>query len=304
MKEMHYAPVALFAYRRLDHLSVTLKSLASNPEAKYTNLTIFCDGAKNPEHQAEVDAVRLYAQTIQGFASVNIVNRENNWGLAANIIDGVTQVIRSYGRVIVVEDDLKLSPYFLSFMNDALIRYSNDDRVISIHGYVYPVLKKLPEAFFLRGADCWGWATWERGWALFNPDGRYLLNQLKERQLINEFDFNGSYPFSTMLQKQIDGKNDSWAIRWHASAFIHDKLTLHPGRSLVQNIGNDSSGTHCSESNYYDVDLQSAPINLNSIEVSPSLDGKLAFEDFYRRTQKSLIRKIFQKIRISMSLLL
>lgn len=286
------APVALFAYMRPDHLATTVRTLACNPEAARTQLTVFCDGAKKPQHQSGVDAVRRLAASIQGFASVTVVAREHNFGLAANVIDGVTRVVGEHGRVIVVEDDLMLSPYFLRYMNDALDRYTNDDRVISVHGYVYPVQRMLPEAFFLRGADCWGWGTWRRGWALFNPDGQILLNELKQRNLIKAFDFNGAYGYSQMLESQIQGTNDSWAIRWHASAFLADKLTLYPGRSLVHNIGNDSSGTHCGCTSSHDVALSNSPIDLTGVEVKSSDIGRVAFENFFRESKTNLLSKV------------
>ena len=127
-------------------------------------------------------------------------------------------------KVIVLEDDLVTSPHFLQYMNDGLGIYERDDRVISIHGYSYPVHGKLPETFFLRGADCLGWATWKRGWDLFEDDGQRLLNELERRNLTRSFDFDGSYPYTQMLRDQIAGSNSSWAVRWYASAFLRDKL--------------------------------------------------------------------------------
>jgi len=48
-----------------------------------------------------------------------------------------------------------------------------------------------------------------------------------------------------MLRDQIAGRNDSWAVRWHASCFLAGRLTLYPGKSLVSNVGLDGSGEHC-----------------------------------------------------------
>ena len=166
---------------------------------------------------------------------------------------------------------------------------------ISVHGYVYPVDIKLPEAFFLPGADCWGWATWRRGWEIFNPNGQYLLDELVRRHLIQEFDYNGAYPFSNMLKAQVKGANDSWAIRWHASAFLAGKLTLYPGRSLVHNSGNDGSGTHCETSDSMDIKLSETKINLNNIAVESSRIGREAFEIFFRQSQKSLLHRLLEK---------
>jgi hypothetical protein len=182
-------------------------------------------------------------------------------------------------------------------MNEALKRYADDDRVISIHGYVYPVAQPLPDAFFLLGADCWGWATWRRGWALFNPDGQFLLNELRRRKLTRSFDFNGSYPYTEMLEGQIKGINDSWAVRWYASAFLADNLTLYPGRSLVHNIGNDDSGTHCEDSRGFDAVLSDTPINLEAINVEPSLMARQSFEEFFRQGKAGRLRRFLRKVK-------
>jgi hypothetical protein len=182
-------------------------------------------------------------------------------------------------------------------MNEALDRFASDERVISIHGYVYPVQQTLPEAFFLPGADCWGWATWRRGWDIFNADGQALLDELKRRGLRKEFDFNGAYAYSTMLEGQIEGLNNSWAVRWYASAFLAGKLTLYPGRSLVHNIGNDGSGTHRGDGTSHNATLSATPINLGGLEVTPSALGQDAFESFFRMSRETLIGKLCRRFK-------
>jgi len=277
------APLALFTYRRLDHTRRTVESLLENSMSGETDLIVYSDAPSKLEDQASVEAVRAYLATITGFRSITIKHRAVNFGLAKSIIAGVTEVLQQCDQVIVLEDDMITSPHFLRYMNEALERYANEDRVASIHGYVYPVDHPLPEAFFLPGADCWGWATWGRAWAYFNPDGRHLLDELKCRRLLHAFDYNGSYPFSEMLRAQIEGENDSWAIRWNASIFLADKLTLYPGRSLVQNIGNDNSGTHCGQTTRFDNRLSAEPINLGNVRIEVSQEGWCAFKDFFKR---------------------
>jgi hypothetical protein len=238
------APVALFAYRRPDHLQRTIDSLASCPEVADTRLYVFADGAKGASDAEDVAAVRAVIAGITGFAAVTHIERPVNLGLAGNVISGVTQVLAENERVIVVEDDMVVSQDFLGYMNQALDMYADDQQVASIHGYVYATPEPLPDYFFLRGADCWGWATWRRGWALFEPDGQRLLDRLEAAGSIREFDIDGAFPYGDMLRDQIAGRNDSWAVRWYASAFLAGALTLYPGRSLVANIGLDGSGTH------------------------------------------------------------
>lgn len=293
---MANAPITLFVYSRPDHTRATIEALRANQLAQSSDLIIYADAARSAEKQAAVQEVRDILQTVDGFRSVTIHHRLHNYGLANSIIQGVTEVLENHDRIIVVEDDMVTSPYFLTYMNEALERFAEEEQVISIHGYVYPVQQALPEAFFLRGADCWGWATWRRGWALFNPNGQELLEQLKQRRLLKAFDYNGRYGYSKMLEGQIQGLNDSWAVRWHASAFLADKLTLYPGRSLVHNIGNDASGTHCGGSSTFDSYLASSPIQLSDLAITPSLQGYQSFENFFRESQPTRISRIRQKI--------
>jgi hypothetical protein len=292
---MSYAPIALFVYNRPEQLRRTVEALKRNLLAKSSDLIIFSDAPKSEEQAEKVCEIRQYIHQINGFQSVNIIEREANFGLARSIIDGVTAIVSEYGRIIVLEDDMVTSRYFLTYMNDALDLFASDERVISIHGYVYPVGRPLPDAFFLRGADCWGWATWRRGWACFNSDGQFLLDELKRSKLVRAFDYNGVYPFSKMLKDQIKGVNDSWAVRWYASAFLAGKLTLYPSRSLVHNIGIDNSGTHCGEAAELSAELSDIPIDLKYIDVKPSQEGRQAFEAFFEQMQTGLLQRLARK---------
>lgn len=290
------APIVLFVYNRLDHTKRTIDALKQNMLAQESDLIVFSDAAKSGTNAENVQEVRQYIHQIEGLKSVTIVERENNLGLAKSIIDGVTKIVGERGRVIVLEDDTVTSPYFLIYMNEALEKYANDDRIVSIHGWLFPTEITLPETFFLLGADCWGWATWKRGWKLFNSDGQSLLDELKRKKLTRDFDYNGAYPYIKMLEGQIKGKNDSWAVRWYASAFLAGKLTLYPGRSLVHNIGNDNSGTHCGVSDHFDTKLSSVPIKVGGVEVEILQVGERAFGNFLRRSQTKTLQRLMWKV--------
>lgn len=292
------APIALFAYCRPDHLARTIDALRRNPEARESSLFVYADNAKNPSAQQGVDAVRSLLEKIDGFAEIKIICRDRNFGLAKNITAGVTEVLQQYPHVIVVEDDVLVGPHFLRFMNDTLTLYSDEPRVGSVTGYCYPIEQPLPETFFIKGADCWGWATWRDRWALYNPDGTQLLQELLARGLEHAFDFDGTMGYMGMLKDQIAGKNDSWAVRWHASCFLRDRLILYPGRSQVENIGNDGSGTHVTaEDNTYDVQLSMAPVRVGGIDIRESDVGRAAFCDFFRRSQRPNASPVHQSRR-------
>jgi len=290
------APIALFAYNRLDHIRRTLEALRKNELATVSELYVFSDGPRSEADQEKVRAVRELIRTISGFHTVTIIEQEANRGLARSIIDGVTTVVEKHGQVIVLEDDMITSPYFLRYMNEALHMYRNDERVISIHGYIYPIETLLPETFFLKGADCWGWATWKRGWNLFEPDGLKLLHELRTRNLARRFDFDGTYGYTSMLESQVNGLNDSWAIRWYASAFLKDKVTLYPGRSLVCNIGVDASGTHCGAWDKFDAAISAEPVRVVRIPSEENRIARKAFKAFFRSLRPPLRQRIRSRI--------
>ena len=155
MHAKEVTPIALFVYNRLGHTQRTIEALKKNILAEDSDLIVFSDAQKSEAEADAVCEVRKFIREIDGFKSVSLVEREVNLGLARSIIDGVTTIVSKYGRIIVLEDDMVTSQYFLTYMNEALEKYADDDRVVSIHGYVYPVKQSLPEAFFLPGADCW-----------------------------------------------------------------------------------------------------------------------------------------------------
>jgi hypothetical protein len=290
---MSLAPIALFVYSRLTHTRQTVDALLKNTLAKQSDLIIFSDAAKSELQAKAVSEVREYIHQIDGFKSVKIVERPVNSGLANSIIDGVTSVVNQYGRVIVLEDDLVTSSYFLQYMNDGLNIYEKNEGVVSIHGYVYPI-DGLPETFFLWGADCWGWATWKNRWSMFEPDGTKLLGELKRRNLTKRFDFNGAYSYSKMLADQIIGKNNSWAVRWHASAFLNNKYTLYPGKSLVLNIGNDGTGTHCGETSAFSSKLGNKAIEVAPISVEDNQQALLAIERYFKKQKGNFMSRYLQ----------
>ena len=229
---MNLSPILLFVYNRPSHTRRCIESLAMNPLAEESDLFIYADGAKDEATTSEVDEVRRYIRTLRGFKNITIIERNENWGLARNIIDGVSKQVKEYGKVIVLEDDLMVAPHFLQFMNDALDTYKDEPKVGHIQACDFTQDTSLPDTFLIKWTGSWGWGTWERAWKHFNPNGKELLQELEQRKLTYTFDFNGKYGFTRMLRRQIEGKNNSWAIRWNASLFLKDILSLNVGRSL------------------------------------------------------------------------
>ena len=282
---MHFAPILLFVYNRPEHTRRCIESLQKNSLASESHLFIYADGAKDSTQQEAVNDVRNYIRTIQGFKQITLIERDENWGLARNIIDGVTTQVNQYGKVIVLEDDLVVAPYFLAFMNDALEVYKNEPKVGHIQACDFTQDPSLPDTFLIKWTGSWGWATWDRAWKHFNPNGKELLQELEKRNLTRTFDFNGKYGFTRMLRRQIEGKNNSWAIRWNASLFLKDILSLNVGRSLVQNEGFDGSGTNCGGGGLYASHLYLDLLPVTPISpIEENREARKAFMRYYART--------------------
>lgn len=303
MPRSPYAPIALFTYNRPWHTAQTLEYLKRNTLAPETDLIVFSDGPKpgsGGENDQRIAEVRKIIQNISGFRSVDVRLGDRNHGLAGSIIAGVSEVVGIYGKVIVLEDDMVTSPAFLSFLNWGIDTYSGCDEVVSVHAYVHPTEEPLPDTFFRYGAECWGWATWQRGWEHFNPDGQALLDALSAKGLEHEFDLWGAYPYTRMLRDQIEGRNDSWAIRWQASAFLDRKLTLYPGISYLKNIGLDGSGTHFGTEDRCNIDIE----DLNTATSFPEIDARpneaaarIIARSMCRTQQVGLVDRIRSRVR-------
>jgi len=294
------APIAIFAYNRIDYLKILIKSLKKNALSSNSIVYFFVDSWKNSHDKEKVLEVINFIKKINGFKKIIITIRNKNYGLANNIISGINFVLRNNKKIIVLEDDLELSKNYLNYVNRGLDIYKNNKTVASIHGWSFPISsqKNIPEFFFLRGADCWGWGTWKRAWKKFNPNGKDLLNKIKKHNLKKKFNFNNTFNYYKMLEDQTKQKNNSWAIKWHASIFLENMYTLYPKSSLVKNNGT-KNGTH----SVFDIfnygknfPYQKKFKKLLKIPVKENEIVKNKIEYFYKRNIFYMLKIIIQKI--------
>jgi hypothetical protein len=289
---MALAPIALFVFKRPEHTKRTLEALARNAEFTASPLHIFCDGARGPD---DVEAVRATRDLVGQWAHPNKTMHEapSNRGLAASIISGVERICSEYGRIIVVEDDLVVAPFFLDFLNRGLARYADAPQVMQVSGYMFPVEVQTEgrDALFLPLTTSWGWATWSRAWLRFDA-GMDTYNELAANPAMRKrFDLNYAQPYFDMLRKQKRGMVDSWAIRWYLSVFMRGGLVLYPRVSLVNNEGFDGSGTHGSKGGLQpNAALSSRSL---SVEVGPPGVSKLAMAavENHLRTARGITKR-------------
>lgn len=246
------APVILFTYNRPEHTKRTIEALAANELAEHTDLYIFSDAAKKQADREKVQEIRDYAMQVKGFAKVTLTAREQNYGLAKNVIEGVTEIVNRYGKVIVLEDDLVTNRYFLRYMNDGLNRYEDESRVTGVTGFSHfsDDINYPYETYFntLTGTS-WSWATWADRWKYFDAVCADWMDLVKDAKLRKAFNYDNTYDFyKIMKMQQTDQKTNSWAIRWYWTNFRRNGYILSPTKSLVSNEGWDGSGVHCGKS--------------------------------------------------------
>lgn len=290
------APICLFTYNRLFETKQTVKALQQNYLAPESELFIFSDGPKNENAKSKIDEVRAFLKTIDGFKKVTIFEAKKNKGLANSIIDGVTQIIQQYGKVIVLEDDLVTSPNFLDFMNQALDFYKSNAKIFSISGFTLglPSLKQMNSDYYLGyRASSWGWATWLDRWTnvdwMVKDYDSFLKNNTAKLKLNR-----GGSDMSSMLKNQMSGKIDSWAIRWCYDQSKKDMLTVFPTSSKVESIGFGANATHTKNTSRFDTILDtSLKTNFsfdNAIKINPKLAKEFkAVFSFKNRAKDKLI---------------
>ena len=255
---MSLAPIILFVYNRPEHTQKTVEALQLNNFASESILFVFSDGNKNETDKKNIDEVRNYISSISGFKEVNIVLREENLGLAESVISGVTEIINKFGKAIVIEDDIVTSKYFLKFMNEALEFYKAQKNIYSISGYNFPV--KIPRSYKHKvyaspRPSSWGWATWKDRWenAIWNPENVMDIKNLNQLNILVD---RVGKDIAPMLLKSIEGRTNSWAVKWVFTHIKYGGLTIFPVKSFVKNIGADASGTNFIKSTKkYDVSL-------------------------------------------------
>lgn len=279
---MSLAPVVIFTFNRLNHTKKTIEALKENILASESEVFIFSDGARTKEEEIKVNEVRQYLKEVDGFKRVIVIEAEKNKGLANSVINGVTEIINQYGKIIVLEDDLVTSKYFLEYMNEALNLYQFREDIWSISGYTpnIDVRKEYKDEIYLikRGAS-WGWATWKNRWELNDWNVSDYKEFKGNKKKVKEFNLTGS-DMAPMLNDQMEGRINSWAIRWVYNQFKYNMWTVYPILSFVKNIGADLSGTHSNMTNRYDVNLAEKLVKLE-LNIKPNDEVRSVFKRKY-----------------------
>jgi GT2 family glycosyltransferase len=292
---MNLAPIVIFVYNRLNYLQNTINSLKSNYLAPESELFVFSDGPRNAEHKEAVLQIRNYLSTVSGFKSITVISREKNYGLGINIIEGTTQIIKQYGKVIVLEDDLLIAPNYLNYINQCLNYYENEKSVFSVTGYTYNLkIRKDYEYdnYFTPRCESLGWGTWSDRWELVDWKLKSFAEFINNKKEVKAFEQGGD-DLPDMMINFMRGKYDSWAIKWCYSHFINNAVCSYPVISKIQHIG--ETGVHVkSKLEFLDTPLDNTgktDFNLNDNITS---DHEI-IKSFRKIFKRNFIRKMKRK---------
>ena len=296
-------PITLIAFNRPYHTYKTLNFLSKNPEAKSSELYVFIDGPRNEIDNFKIEQTERVIKDFENdFKRISIKRFISNKGLALNVIDGVSEVLKEYEATIVLEDDIETSESFLNYMNSSLNEFKNEKKVWHISGYNVPIdLNTLERnTFFIRAMFCWGWATWKDRWNSFR-EGKffldpYYLKDVYTSPMIHEFNLNGNHNiFWSQIEKNAASDKQTWAIFWYSHIFLNNGLCLNPVKTFCNNFGFDGSGENCS---IY-AGISSQKLNKSRKIYFP---GKIKEERFYlRKVNKyfnypNIFLRIFKKL--------
>lgn len=316
MKEL--SPIVLFVYKRPWHTKCCLESLEKNQLADSSILYIYADGPRvdaTIEDLNKINDVRQLIRKKNWCNETHIIEAKENKGLGNSVIDGVTEIVNRYGKIIVLEDDLVLSTGFLNYMNDALALYENEHPVMHISGYMYPVKAKLPDTFFYNSASCWGWATWARAWKYFSANSASLWQEIVSKNLVSEFTIDHTTNDDKLLQEgaateksELDIQSIRSSNKWHwdmcmqASVRVKKGFCLHPFPSLVRNIGHDETGVHCKKgwwSKIYNSQRIADQIRVKKIKIENNVEAWQAMKEF-NKIRPGLWIKVKEKVLLTL----
>lgn len=284
--------VIVFTYGRLEHTKVTLESLSKNINFQNYPVIIYSDGPKQG-HEERVELLRNYLRKFKKrFSNVKLIERKKNLGLEKSIIKGISDILKDKKAIIVIEDDIKTSPYFLQYMDKLLNKYQGNKNIGCITGYNTPGKKILIpgdykyDVYFAPRTCSWGWATWSDRWDSIDWKVEDIDEFIENKKIQKRFNQGGN-DLAKMLINQAKKNIDTWDVQWCYHNFKNNRYTIYPTISYVENIGMDGSGVHCgSTSGFENKNLNhSEPENLPSDVI---LDNKI-LKNFKKAQNLTLI---------------
>lgn len=229
---MKYNPaIVVIAFNRIRSLERLLLSLKSAKKIQNAKLIISIDN-KEPENLN----VRNLAETFEWpYGEKEVIYQQKRLGLKKHVLQ-CGDLSQKYGSVILLEDDLMVSPYFYDYAVKALEFYGGDDKIggVSLYNYPYEDLLDLPytpiqddsDVYFIKFPSSLGQTWTAKHWT----DFREWLDMGTDLKTI---------PISEQV---YNWPETSWKKLYSAYLVARDKYFVFPRLSLTTNF--NDPGTH------------------------------------------------------------
>ncbi len=294
-------PVIITLYNRPSHTNQLFESILNSQKYKKFKFYVFCDGPKSKNDNLKIKEIKKILNLYKNRLKIKCFFRKKNTGLLKNITSSISYILKKYDKAIILEDDLIINKNFFNFMEMALKKYANHNKILQISGYSYPIAK-VKSHHFLSLTSCWGWGITAQNWRDFSKflKNKKLIskhfNLIKNDKILKaKFNYNNSYNYFSLLKKSLSNKVNSWGIIFYLYLFVNQKFTFFPNHSLVKNRGFDGSGNHRSESNVFNRSFKNISSKSFSNKIIEHKFHKEQVEVFFKQNL-SMYAKIRKRI--------
>jgi hypothetical protein len=211
-------------------------------------LFIAADGPR-PDYPDDLDRCERTRRVFSGIdwpCEVRTRFQDRNLGCKRGVGTAIDWFLSEVDAGIIVEDDCVPTLDFFRFCAELLHRYRDAAEVMMIGGHNPFGAWDGGDASYLfsRTSPIWGWATWRRAWAHYDPamtrwaDPR-AREAIRARMPRTEFRIT-SQRFDLVYEQ----RRDSWGFAWAFAMLVAGGVSVMPARNLIANIGFDDEATH------------------------------------------------------------
>ena len=248
------APILILTHTRINHLEKCINSLLKCGESKETELFISSDFYRNENEMDKVFKIRQYIESIKGFKKVTPILFNKNVGSTRAFYFCKDMVFKKHDKIIILEDDIEVSPLFLNFINEGLEFYKDDPNIFSICGFSASIMSDFYDIntpnkiYFNHSWAAWGVASWKDKFLEFidfrNSNG--LLNiineDLKNNQLVKSLNILSPKYYIHLLYCI---KNKKVPVFDYSAAYYclkNSMYNVYSHHTLTKNYGHDGTG--------------------------------------------------------------
>lgn len=271
---MGCAPILISTLNRDIHFIRLIESLKRNTWAKYTPVYVALD---YPPSEKYAEGHKKICEYLEGdfgeFLEFIVVRRDHNYGSYKNMAVLREMVLKKYDRFIRTDDDAEFSPNFLEYMNKCLDKYEEDESVVAVTGYSYPIIWDVSSnSNVLKinfNASMWGSGFWKKKYEKMKEQievGELLDSKFFHYSAFQRMIDVAKYEYVNLcLTKDIHNQYIMSVTDISCRLFLalQNKYVVIPRISKVRNWGFDGSGVVCGK-----IDFQDGKISASNYKYS------------------------------------